>query len=185
MSQTSWIGRSRQSGCRLTLRAYRAVASAAAPLAGTLLSHRLKRGKEHPDAAARADAARARWRVRRARWSGCTAPASARSQPSFRWSSASSAQDFNVLVTSGTVTSAKLAEQRLPPGVIHQFVPLDSPRFVARFLDHWRPEPRAVHRIRSVAEPDHDELGAPHSADPGQRPSCRSARSTAGGSRPP
>ena len=41
------------------------------------------------------------------------------------------AKDFNVLVTSGTVTSAKLAEQRLPPGVIHQFVPLDAPRFVA------------------------------------------------------
>ena len=38
------------------------------------------------------------------------------------------------------MTSAELAEQRLPPGVIHQFVPLDAPRFVARFLDHWRPD---------------------------------------------
>ena len=45
-----------------------------------------------------------------------------------------------MLVTSGTVTSAQLAEQRLPPGVIHQFVPLDAPRFVARFLDHWQPD---------------------------------------------
>jgi 3-deoxy-D-manno-octulosonic-acid transferase len=44
-----------------------------------------------------------------------------------------------VLVTTGTVTSAKLAEQRRQPGVIHQFVPLDSPRFVGRFLDHWKP----------------------------------------------
>src|SRR4051812_49629218 len=50
------------------------------------------------------------------------------------------AKDFNVLLTSGTVTSAQLAEQRLPPGVIHQFVPLDSPRFVRRFLDHWQPD---------------------------------------------
>ncbi len=49
------------------------------------------------------------------------------------------AQDFAVLVTSGTVTSAALAEQRLPDGVLHQFVPLDAPRFVRRFLDHWRP----------------------------------------------
>jgi 3-deoxy-D-manno-octulosonic-acid transferase len=40
----------------------------------------------------------------------------------------------------GTVTSAELAQQRLPPGVIHQFVPLDAPRFVTRFLDHWRPD---------------------------------------------
>jgi 3-deoxy-D-manno-octulosonic-acid transferase len=49
------------------------------------------------------------------------------------------AQHFAVLVTSGTVTSAALAEQRLPNGVLHQFVPLDAPRFVRRFLDHWRP----------------------------------------------
>ena len=49
------------------------------------------------------------------------------------------AQDFAVLVTSGTVTSAALAEQRLPNGVTHQFIPLDAPRFVRRFLDHWRP----------------------------------------------
>lgn len=49
------------------------------------------------------------------------------------------AQDFAVLVTSGTVTSAALAEQRLPDGSLHQFIPLDAPRFVRRFLDHWRP----------------------------------------------
>ena len=50
------------------------------------------------------------------------------------------ARAVTVLVTTGTVTSAALAEQRLPPGVIHQFVPLDMPQFVARFLDHWRPD---------------------------------------------
>jgi len=27
----------------------------------------------------------------------------------------------------------------LPNGVTHQFIPLDAPRFVRRFLDHWRP----------------------------------------------
>ncbi|HKS84353.1 MAG TPA: glycosyltransferase N-terminal domain-containing protein, partial [Pseudolabrys sp.] len=31
-------------------------------------------------------------------------------------------------------------EQRLSRGVVHQFVPLDVPRFVRRFLDHWRPD---------------------------------------------
>jgi len=45
-----------------------------------------------------------------------------------------------VLCTSGTVTSANLAEQRLPKGVIHQFVILDTPRFVKRFFDHWQPD---------------------------------------------
>src|SRR5262249_35984871 len=47
---------------------------------------------------------------------------------------------FAVLCTSGTVTSANLAEQRLPNGAIHQFVILDTPRFVNRFFDHWRPD---------------------------------------------
>jgi 3-deoxy-D-manno-octulosonic-acid transferase len=49
-------------------------------------------------------------------------------------------EDANVLVTSGTVTSAALLGQRLPAGVLHQFVPLDTPAAVARFLDHWRPD---------------------------------------------
>jgi 3-deoxy-D-manno-octulosonic-acid transferase len=48
-------------------------------------------------------------------------------------------QDFNILVTSGTVTSAKMAETRMPEGVLHQFVPLDAPHFVKRFLSHWKP----------------------------------------------
>src|SRR5215469_8309815 len=46
----------------------------------------------------------------------------------------------SVLVTSGTVTSAALLGQRLPACVLHQFVPLDTPGAVARFLDHWRPD---------------------------------------------
>ncbi|TVR06714.1 MAG: 3-deoxy-D-manno-octulosonic acid transferase [Salinarimonadaceae bacterium] len=45
-----------------------------------------------------------------------------------------------VLVTSGTVTSAEIIAQRLPPGAIHQFVPVDVPRFMSRFLDYWRPD---------------------------------------------
>jgi 3-deoxy-D-manno-octulosonic-acid transferase len=49
-------------------------------------------------------------------------------------------EDATVLVTSGTVTSAALLGQRLPAGVIHQFVPLDTPAAVSRFLEHWRPD---------------------------------------------
>lgn len=45
-----------------------------------------------------------------------------------------------VLVTSGTRTSAALIARRLPPGAVHQYVPLDVPRYVRRFLDHWRPD---------------------------------------------
>jgi 3-deoxy-D-manno-octulosonic-acid transferase len=50
------------------------------------------------------------------------------------------ARGFNVLATTGTVTSAALAEKRLPPGAVHQFIPIDLPAFVTRFLDYWRPD---------------------------------------------
>ena len=48
--------------------------------------------------------------------------------------------EVGILMTTGTVTSAKLMAQRLPEGVIHQFVPLDRLSWVRRFLDHWRPD---------------------------------------------
>jgi len=47
---------------------------------------------------------------------------------------------LNLLVTSGTVTSAQVLAARLPKGVIHQFAPVDAPGVAARFLDHWRPD---------------------------------------------
>jgi len=45
-----------------------------------------------------------------------------------------------MLVTSGTVTSATLLAQRLPPRAFHHYVPIDHPAAVAGFLDHWRPD---------------------------------------------
>jgi 3-deoxy-D-manno-octulosonic-acid transferase len=56
--------------------------------------------------------------------------------------------EIEVLFTSGTVTSAELLARRLPElgverRVRHRFVPLDVPRWAARFLDHWRPDAAA------------------------------------------
>jgi 3-deoxy-D-manno-octulosonic-acid transferase len=48
--------------------------------------------------------------------------------------------DGHCLLTTGTVTSAELASQRLSGNVIHQYIPLDVPVYVRRFLDHWRPD---------------------------------------------
>jgi len=48
--------------------------------------------------------------------------------------------EFSIMVTTGTVTSAALLKTRLPAGVIHQFVVVDRPKYVKRFLDHWRPD---------------------------------------------
>ncbi len=51
---------------------------------------------------------------------------------------------LEILVTTGTVTSARLLGQRLPdaiaPRVRHRYAPLDVPRWAARFLDGWRPD---------------------------------------------
>ena len=47
--------------------------------------------------------------------------------------------DRPILVTTGTRTSAELMAKRLPPGVIHQFYPLDHPAWAKKFLDHWQP----------------------------------------------
>ncbi|MEK9683971.1 MAG: 3-deoxy-D-manno-octulosonic acid transferase [Rhodospirillaceae bacterium] len=47
--------------------------------------------------------------------------------------------DFRFLITTGTVTSAQVLQQRLPRDVIHQFIPVDRLAWVEKFLSHWRP----------------------------------------------
>jgi 3-deoxy-D-manno-octulosonic-acid transferase len=54
-------------------------------------------------------------------------------------------RNLSILVTTGTVTSAAMVAERLKAnglkdGVIHQYVPVDRPAWVRRFLDHWRPD---------------------------------------------
>ena len=46
----------------------------------------------------------------------------------------------HILVTSGTRTSAELLAKRLPDRAFHQYVPLDTPKAVNAFLDHWNPD---------------------------------------------
>src|SRR5271169_5263066 len=117
----------------LALRLYQFASVAGSPMAPQVLARRLKRGKEHAE----------RLPERRGE------PSLERPPGPLIWVHGASvgemlaavpliehlrAQDFAVLVT-----SAALAEQRLPDGAIHQFIPLDAPRFVARFLEHWQP----------------------------------------------
>lgn len=50
-----------------------------------------------------------------------------------------------VLLTTGTVTSQALLDQRIPEqgltgDVLHRFAPLDVPSWVERFLSHWQPD---------------------------------------------
>ncbi len=46
---------------------------------------------------------------------------------------------FTVLLSIRNVASGPFHAPRLPP-LLHQLAPVDAPQFVARFLDHWRPE---------------------------------------------
>ena len=54
------------------------------------------------------------------------------------------AKGLAILITTGTITSARLFEERRAPlgleTILHRFVPLDVPGWIARFLDHWRPD---------------------------------------------
>lgn len=47
---------------------------------------------------------------------------------------------MHALVTTGTVTSAKMMADKLPERAIHQFVPIDSLNAVKKFLRRWRPD---------------------------------------------
>ena len=48
--------------------------------------------------------------------------------------------DAHAVFTSGTLTSAGILADRLPKQAFHQFVPVDHPTAIARFLNHWRPD---------------------------------------------
>src|SRR3954470_18816266 len=122
----------------MTLRVYRKLSSAMVPLSPALINRRLKQGKEDP----------ARIGERRG------VSQDVRPHGPLVWIHGASvgevlasaalierlrALNIRILLTSGTVTSAAIVAKRFPPDIIHQYVPYDSPRFVARFLDHWQP----------------------------------------------
>lgn len=124
----------------MSLTAYKALATLLGPAIDLYLDRRVLRGKEDPS---RLDERRG-------------IPGIARPEGSLVWFHAASVgesvallplierlatdrPDLTLLVTTGTMTSAKTMAQRLPVGTIHQFVPVDRPAWVRRFLKYWRP----------------------------------------------
>lgn len=124
----------------LVLKAYRAGTAALRPAVPLLLNVRGQQGKEDPSR-----------RGERLGFAGQPRP-----QGQVVWVHAASVGETNailplidslleanphihILLTTGTKTSAEIAAHRLPPRAVHQYVPLDVPRYVNRFLDHWKP----------------------------------------------
>lgn len=48
--------------------------------------------------------------------------------------------DVHFLLTTTTLSSAKVIENRLPKNTIHQYCPVDTPQAVNQFLEHWQPD---------------------------------------------
>ena len=128
----------RSSRGRTTLALYRALGRALRPLLPLWLRARAGRGKE--------DAARLGERLGRA--------SAARPHGPLVWVHAASVGELRavmalvrrlrrlglqVLLTTGTVTSARFAAAELPDGAVHQFNALDIVPAMRRFLDHWSP----------------------------------------------
>ena len=124
---------------RAILRTYRLAGSAIFPLIGGYVAWRASRGKE--------DRTRRRERYGRASLPRPLGP--------LIWLHAASVGEtmaviplierllgygIHVVLTTGTVTSARLVNERLGDRVIHQYVPLDLRPAVSRFLDHWQPD---------------------------------------------
>ncbi len=122
----------------MTLRFYRKLSSAMVPLAPALIKRRLKLGKEDPERIGER-----RGLSRNQRPCGPLVWIHGASVGEVLAAAALieklRALNIRILLTSGTVTSAAVVAKRFPPDIIHQYVPYDSPRYVARFLDHWRP----------------------------------------------
>lgn len=123
------------------LKAYQFLTGIARPVAPLILARRVRQGKEDPDRQnERLGIASEERPAGQLLWFHAASVGETNAVLPVISSIYASHPDTNILLTTGTVTSAKAAKDRLPPNAIHQYIPLDSPKFVERFLDHWRPD---------------------------------------------
>jgi len=123
------------------LRTYRTVTSYARPAAPLLLSLRARRGKEEPlRRNERLGQPRIKRPTGRLAWFHAASVGETNAILPLIAALAKERPSLSFLLTTGTVTSAKLAALRLGPRAMHQYAPLDAPEFVTSFLEHWRPD---------------------------------------------
>ncbi len=125
----------------LRLKAYRTLTSLARPLVPLLLRRRERQGKEdaarRPERLGRASAPRPAGQLA---WFHAASVGETLSILPLMAALAEERHALSFLLTTGTVTSAKVARERLGPRALHQYTPLDVPQYVRSFLDHWRPD---------------------------------------------
>jgi len=123
------------------LKIYTTLLSKSEPFLNGLLQKRLSKGKE---TAERLDERKGIASLKRPNgaliWLHAASVGEAQSSLILVRSLLNHAPDIHILVTTGTQSSAKRMEAELPDRAFHQFVPLDHPEWVARFLDHWQPD---------------------------------------------
>lgn len=125
---------------------YRGLTILAAPAVRPWLARRAARGREDPQRLGErfGHAGRARPAGRLAWVHGASVGESLSALP-LAGALLARDPDLSVLMTTGTVSAAAVLAGRLTAGpfrdrAFHQFVPVDLPHAVNRFLDHWRPD---------------------------------------------
>ncbi|WP_404381003.1 3-deoxy-D-manno-octulosonic acid transferase [Caenispirillum salinarum] len=125
----------------MLIRLYRGVTTLGGPLIDVYLSRRMARGKEDqvrfPERRGRASQPRPAGGLV---WIHAASVGESLSLLPLVHTLRESRPGLTVLVTTGTVTSAKLMTERLPDGALHQYFPVDRLPFVRRFLNHWKPD---------------------------------------------
>lgn len=125
----------------LMLKAYRLLTRVARPGTGLLLRRRVAKGKEIGERLGERFGRPGRTRPKgRLWWFHAASVGETNAILPLMHALHARYPDLRFLLTTFTVTSARIASSRLPEGAVHQFAPLDSPRFVRRFLDYWQPE---------------------------------------------
>ena len=124
---------------RVVLGAYRLIGSSIYPFMGAFLAIRAREGKED----------------RKHRYERYGYPSACKPAGPVVWFHAASVGEsialialiervrsfgISVIMTTGTVTSAKVVRERLGEKIYHQYAPMDVKRAVKRFLDHWKPD---------------------------------------------
>lgn len=126
---------------KLSLKAYRALTRALRPIAPMILSRRAAKGKEDPARTSeRLGEASMPRPAGRLAWVHAASVGETNSVLPLIAAIEQARPDVSVLLTTGTVTSAAIAKARLSSRHVHQYVPLDAPDLVSRFLDHWKPD---------------------------------------------